>query len=75
MLTIRGRYVLFVSSPTTSDSCSPEAIARWRQADAGPHSASPAGQGSGEEGHAILVLRQFVFLLGKEAVKKLIDSL
>ncbi len=55
--------------------CTPEAVARWRQADAAPHSPSPARQESQEEGHAIVVLRQLVFLLGKDAVKKLIDSL
>jgi hypothetical protein len=54
--------------------CSPAAIARWRQAEPAKVSGDSSSGGQ-EEGHAYVVLRQLVYLLGKDVVKKLIDSL
>jgi hypothetical protein len=39
-----------------------------------PTTCQPPPQ-SEQEGHASVILRQLVYLLGKEGVKKLIDSL
>jgi hypothetical protein len=58
--------------------CSATAVARWREADARqplPGAPPAPGASSDEEGHAYVVLRQLVFLLGKEGTKKLTDSL
>ena len=55
--------------------CTPAAVARWRQAEASSHLNGVVPSGEQEDGYAIVVLRQLVHLPGKEAVKKLIDSL
>ena len=55
--------------------CSPAAIARWRQADAAARKPGVPGSGEHDEGHAIVVLRQLVYLLGKDGVKRLVDAL
>jgi hypothetical protein len=50
--------------------CSPQAVARWREAEAASQAAPVA-----EEGIAYAVLRDLMRLLGKEGLKKFIDSL
>ncbi len=50
-------------------------LSRWRKVEPNPPmNGEPASTGQ-EEGHAYVVLRQLVHLLGKNAVKKLIDTL
>jgi hypothetical protein len=57
-------------------SCSADVVAPWRQPEPLPGTTRQAQpQPEQQEGHAYVILRQLVFLLGKEAVKKLIDSL
>jgi hypothetical protein len=56
-------------------SCSADAVARWRQPELTPSPTRQTPPQPEEEGHAYVVLRQLVYLLGKDAVKKLIDSL
>jgi hypothetical protein len=50
--------------------CSPQAVARWREAEAASQAAPQA-----EEGIAYAVLRDLIRLLGKDGLKKFIDSL
>src|SRR5262249_46164907 len=50
------------------ENCTAATVAKWRE-----EAAREAAEE--KEGHAIVVLRQLVRLLGKEGVKKLIDSL
>lgn len=57
--------------------CTAAQVAKWREAGTWPPAehapeTAPAPEG---EGHGIVVLRQLVYLLGKDGVKKLIDSL
>ena len=54
--------------------CSATAVARWREEYATP-SVTAQAQPQGQEGPAIVMLRQLVALLGKDGVKKLVDSL
>jgi hypothetical protein len=50
-------------------------VARWRQPATAPGSTHATRPQPDQEGHAYVVLRQLVYLLGKDAVKKLIDLL
>jgi hypothetical protein len=59
-----------------------EMLAKWRKGDGKPKTAKARGSAPGsargedeDEGEATAMLRQLVRLLGKEAVKRLVDSL